>query len=178
MAMTERAYALEEVASYETRQMRVLSGGAARARANAKRADVVKLGLAVVAILVYMLGLTVVSAQITAAGAEINAINEQIADLENEAAIADMTIGAKSALERVEAYAIGELGMVYPDPGETYFLSAESSQAIANGKAALAAAAVEEAPPEEESKEGILSGIGSTVKGLLDRTAWAVEVDD
>jgi hypothetical protein len=37
---------------------------------------------------------------------------------------------------------------------------------------------VEEAPPEEESKEGILSGIGSTVKGLLDRTAWAAEVGD
>ena len=89
-----------------------------------------------------------------------------------------MTIGAKSALERVEAYAIGELGMVYPDPGETYFLSEESSQAIAAGKAALAAAAVEEALQEEESEEGILSGIGSTVKGLLDRTAWAAEVGD
>ena len=59
---------------------------------------------------------------------------EAIADLENDAALADMTIGEKSALERVEAYATNELGMVYPDPGETYFLSEESSQAIAAGR--------------------------------------------
>ena len=177
MAMTEHAYVMEEAASFETRQMRVLDGGKARERANARRADGVKLGLAVVAVLVYMLSLTFVSARITAAGAEINSINEAIADLENDAALADMTIGEKSALERVEAYAINELGMVYPDPGATYFLSEQSSQAIAAGRLALASAAAaeeEEAMATEEESSGPLSSF----KGLFDRTAQAAEVGD
>ena len=176
MAMTARAIVLEEVASFETRQMRVLSGGAARARANAKRADGVKLGLAVVAILVYMLGLTVVSAKITAAGAEINSIKGQIAELENEAAIADMTIGAKSSLERVEAFATGELGMVYPDPSETYFLSAENSQAIAAGRLAMVAAATESDAPEEDVRQGPLGKVSAAWRSLTDRSAQAAEV--
>ncbi|MBR5429868.1 MAG: hypothetical protein IK116_04995 [Firmicutes bacterium] len=181
MAMTERAVAFEEVASYENRQMRVLNGRAARERANAKRADVVKIGLAVFAVLVYMLGLTFVSARITAAGAEVNALNEQIATLENDAAIADMTIGTKSSLERIESYAIKELGMIYPDPNDTYFLSEASSQAIASGRQSLSAAAVTEAAaeteePAAETEQGFLSKVGSALSGLLGRSAQAAEV--
>lgn len=176
MAMTERALALEEIASFETRQMRVLDGRAARERANAKRADAVKLGVALLAILVYMLSLTFVSAKITSAGAEINALNEQIAELENEAAIADMTIGAKSTLERVESFAVKELGMVYPDPGETYFLSEESSQAIAVGRVALATEAAQSAAAEEESEGGLWGSVSASIKGFLGRTAQAAEV--
>ncbi|MBR2783918.1 MAG: hypothetical protein IKD93_06990 [Firmicutes bacterium] len=179
MAMTERAYVLEDVASYETRKMRVLEGRAAKERANAKRADVVKIGLAVIAVLVYMLGLTFVSAKITAAGAEINAINEQIATLENDAALADMTIGSKSSLERIESYAIKELGMVYPDPNETYFLGESSSQAIAAGRAALTGAAATEAeaePPAEEEAGGFFANVGSAISGLFAHSAQALEV--
>lgn len=176
MSMTERALVFEEAASFETRQMRVLDGGAARARASAKRADAVKLGLAVAAILVYMLGLTFVSAKITAAGAQINSINEQIAELENEAAIADMTIGAKSSLERVESFAVGQLGMVYPDPSETYFLSAETSQNIVAGRAALASAAADAAAEEEEVSPGLLGRVSASLRSAAGRSAQAAEV--
>lgn len=175
MAMVERAVALENAASFETRQMRVLDGRAARERANARRGDRVKIGVAVLAILVYMLGLTFLSAKITSAGAEINALNEQIATVENDAALADMEIGAKAALERVEAYAISELGMVYPDPGQTYFLSEESSLSIAVGRAALAEARAE-TEAAEQARPGVLAGAVASIRGLFNGTAQAAEV--
>ena len=172
MAMVDRALALEEAASFETRQMRVLDGRAARDRANARRADVVKIGLAVIAVLVYMLALTVVSAKITSAGAEINSLQEQIASIENDAAIADMTIGSMSSLERIEAYAIGELGMVYPDPGQTYFLSEQSSQAIAAGRTVLA----DNATAQEEAAVQAKGGLFGAFRSFIDRPAQAAEV--
>lgn len=173
MAMTEYASVYEQAASFERRQMRVLDGTAAKNRADAKRIDGVRLGLAVITILVYMLSLAFVSAKITSAGGEINAINAQITELENQAAIADLTIGAKSSLERVESYAIAELGMVYPDPDQTYFLSEDSSRSIAAGRQALAQAQAEQDAAGEQAQPGPLSGVMASVSGWLGGTAQA-----
>jgi len=104
---------------------------------------------------------------------------QQIATLENDAALADMTIGSKSSLERIESYAIKELGMVYPDPNETYFLGESSSQAIAAGRAALTGAAATEAeaePPAEEEAGGFFANVGSAISGLFAHSAQALEV--
>ncbi|MDO4732609.1 MAG: hypothetical protein Q4B50_03735, partial [Bacillota bacterium] len=94
MAMTERyavARVYEEAQSFEQRRLRVLDGSAAREKMNARRADVVKISLTVMAILVYFLGVTMMEAKIGTMGGKINTLQREIESRENESLRADMT---------------------------------------------------------------------------------------
>lgn len=177
MSMSERAYAypaFEETASPELRQMRLLSGAAARDKANARRSDYVKLTLAVIAVLVYLLGVTFMESKIGDAGAEINNLKEQIARTENDSLMADLEIGELSSLERIESYAVSDLGMVPTDANSIYYLNKESSMMIAMGEQQLAAAAAE-APPPEEQQYPFWQSVGSLIKDYLGGTALAAD---
>lgn len=151
MFMTEHSFAYENAQSYELRKLRVLDGSAARARADAKRIDAVKLALAVIAVLVYFLGLTFIEAKLTNAGAEINSIKAAIEDTQNASAVMDLKIGSLASLDRIEQYAINELGMVYPDAEAVYFLDQESSMNIVAGQAELTAFAQNKSDDEDVS---------------------------
>ena len=135
MAMTERAYDYQQAQSYELRRMRILDGTAAQEKANARRADVVKLSLAVVAVLVYLLSVTFMEAKIDDAGAQINNLKAQIAETENNALIAELKIGELASLDRVESYAVANLGMICPAADSFHYLNRESSMMIAAGLA-------------------------------------------
>lgn len=171
MAMTERAFVHEEAQSYELRKLRVLDGTAARARADARRSDAVKLALTVAAVLVYLLSLTFAEAKITTAGGEINALKEQIAETQNQTAIADLTIGEKASLARIETYAKENLGMVYPGVNDFYFLDEGSSLVLAGaGEESLP----EEAAPEEEENV-FWQALGESFRNFLGNTALAAD---
>lgn len=172
MGMTEHSFAYEAAQSYEERKLRVLDGSAAKARADARRFDSVRLALGVIAILVYLLGVAFVEAKITTAGVEVNQLKADIAATEAEIAKADLTIGAKASLERIESYAALNLGMVYPEAGNVHFLDEQSSLTIAAGKAALSGETVV-AAEEAAADGGLWEGINQALASLLPGTALA-----
>ncbi len=175
MAMSEHAYAyqaFEEARSLETRRLRVLSGAAAREKANARRIDAVKIALLITSVLVYFLGVTFMESKIGDVGAEINSLKEQIAAVENDSLRADLTIGELSSLERIETYARENLGMLPTDTGNIYYLNKESSMMIAQGQLQLAETeAVLDAPAEENHP--FLQNLAAVLKDYFNQTALA-----
>lgn len=133
MGMNSNAYAYEQAQSYERRRMEVLDGKQAKVREDAKRADIVKIVVGVSAIFIYLLGVTFMSAKIYSAGVEINSLQSQIAETEEMIARAELEIGELASLERIETYALENLGMVYPASDDIYFLDEQSSLRIAPG---------------------------------------------
>ena len=175
MAMVEHAYAYSEEAYFEQRRLRVLSGAAAKEKANARRIDVVKIVMAASLVLCYFLMATFLQGKINLLSAEINNIKTEIENTQNEALKADLTIGELSSLDRIEAYAVTELGMVTPKAGEVYYLDADSSVKIAQGKEALAVAAEAAGAPVEEST--FLRSISAMISGYFGGAAL-VAVDE
>lgn len=172
MAMSERALAYqayEQAQSQELRSLRVLSGEAARERANTKRKDVVKLVLSIVAVLVYLLGVTFMESKIGDAGAEINSLKRQIAETETASLRADLEIGELSSLDRIESYAVANLGMAVTDANSVYYLSPESSLMIATGQQQLAVAETE---PEAEEQPWLQS-MAAAIRNYFRNTALA-----
>ena len=172
MAMTEHAYAYEET-YFEQRRLRVLTGAAAKDKANTHRSDVVKVVMAVFIVLGYFLIATFMAGNINLLSAEINSVKADIVDKQNDALKADLVIGQLSSLERIEAYAVDELGMVAPAASEVYYLNEESSVQIAQGQAALMVAAEEATQPEEENS--FLRSVSAMVSGYFGKTALAAE---
>ncbi len=168
MGMNSNAYAYEQAQSYERRRMEVLDGKQAKVREDAKRADIVKIVVGVSAIFIYLLGVTFMSAKIYSAGVEINSLQSQIAETEEMIARAELEIGELASLERIETYALENLGMVYPASDDIYFLDEQSSLRIAQGQQelAIAASAEEEAVAEEQSLwQSIVDGFTSFLTG-------------
>ena len=148
--------------------MEVLDGKQAKVREDAKRADIVKIVVGVSAIFIYLLGVTFMSAKIYSAGVEINSLQSQIAETEEMIARAELEIGELASLERIETYALENLGMVYPASDDIYFLDEQSSLRIAQGQQelAIAASAEEEAVAEEQSLwQSIVDGFTSFLTG-------------
>lgn len=172
MAMTERAYTYETAQSYELRRMRLLDGTAARERANRRRGDIVKITVGIVAVLVYLLGVTFMQAQIGSAAHEINQLKAAIIDTGNLSAQADLEIGRKSSLNHIEAYASGQLGMVYPAADQMYYLDEQSSLSIALGRE-QAAVLAESQPMQEE--HALWRNIGATLENFFLGSALAAE---
>ena len=175
MSMTERSFAYENTQSFELRKMRVLDGSAARARADAKRIDSVKLALGVIAVLVYLLSLTFVEAKISNTGAQINDLNAAIADTQNDSAIMDLNIGSLASLDRIETYATTYLGMTYPNADSVYFLDVESSLAIASGETDLALAESNNVESAEETKYPLWEIALDSISDFFRGTALAAE---
>ena len=177
MAMIERAFsthAYEEAQSFEQRRLRVLDGTAAREKLNARRADVVKIALAVTAVLVYLLAVTMMEAKIGNMVSHINAVQRDIEATANAALRADLTIGQLSSLERVESYATANLGMVRPTVDDIPYLNSESSQMIVAGQQQLTEP--EETPqPEEEATSSWWQNIGALLKGYWRGQALAAD---
>lgn len=168
MGMNSNAYAYEQAQSYERRRMEVLDGKQAKVREDAKRADIVKIVVGVSAVFIYLLGVTFMSAKIYSAGVEINSLQSQIAETEEMIARAELEIGELASLERIETYALENLGMVYPASDDIYFLDEQSSLRIAQGQQelAIAASAEEEAVAEEQSLwQSIVDGFTSFLTG-------------
>ena len=168
MGMNSNAYAYEQAQSYERRRMEVLDGKQAKVREDAKRADIVMIVVGVSAIFIYLLGVTFMSAKIYSAGVEINSLQSQIAETEEMIARAELEIGELASLERIETYALENLGMVYPASDDIYFLDEQSSLRIAQGQQelAIAASAEEEAVAEEQSLwQSIVDGFTSFLTG-------------
>ena len=168
MGMNSNAYAYEQAQSYERRRMEVLDGKQAKVREDAKRADIVKIVVGVSAIFIYLLGVTFMSAKIYSAGVEINSLQSQIAETEEMIARAELEISELASLERIETYALENLGMVYPASDDIYFLDEQSSLRIAQGQQelAIAASAEEEAVAEEQSLwQSIVDGFTSFLTG-------------
>lgn len=172
MAMTERAFVHEEAQSYELRKLRVLDGTAVRARADARRIDAAKLVLGVLAVLVYLLGVTFAEAKISTAGVQINTLKAQIEETRNQAAIADLTIGEKASLSRIEAYASENLGMVYPGADDIYFLDEASSLKLA---AAQSAVVVAEEDAAEEEGNSFWQALADVFGNFFHNTALAAD---
>lgn len=152
MAMSERAYsthAYEEAQSFEQRRLRVLDGSAAREKRNAHRADVIKIGLVLIAIMVYLLSVTMMEAKIGNMVSRINGLQRDIEDTANASLRADLQIGELSSLDRIETYAVSYLGMVSPGMDDIHCLNGESSQRILAGQQE-ASMAQQDAPAAEE----------------------------
>lgn len=171
MAMTERAYAYQEAQSYELRRMRVLDGTAARQRANERRGDIVKLTVGVLAVLVYLLGVTFMQAKVDSAALEINELKAAITETEDLSEKADLEIGRRASLSYIESYAINNLGMVYPAMDNLYLLDEESSLSIAQGRAEVVMAA--DAAAAEEQPHPFWQNIGATLENFFLGTALA-----
>jgi len=176
MAMSERAYAygFEEAQSLELRRLRVLSGAAAREKANARRIDMVKLALLVTSVLVYLLGVTFMESKIGDVGAEINSLKEQIAQTENASLRADLKIGELSSLDRIESYAIENLDMVPTAAGNIYYLNKESSMMITLGERQLTETGAPTAAPEQE-QHPFWQSLAAVLRGYFDNTALAAD---
>lgn len=152
MGIHSNAYAYEQAQSYERRQIEVLDGKKAKAREEARRADVVKIVFGVSAVFIYLLVVAFVGAKICNVGVEINSLKAQIEDTENMIARAELEIGKLASLDRIESYAISNLGMVYPEAEDIHLLDEQSSLKIAQGNQAISTATAEaEAATEEES---------------------------
>lgn len=168
MGINSNAYAYEQAQSYERRQIEVLDGKQAKVREDAKRADVVKIVVGVSAVFIYLLVVAFMGAKICSVGVEINSLQEQIADTEDMIARAELEIGKLASLERVETYALENLGMVYPASDDIYFLDEQSSLRIAQGQESLAmtAAASEEITTEESSLwQSLVDGLTDFLMG-------------
>lgn len=183
MAMTERAlssHAYEEAQSFEQRRLRVLDGTAAREKMNARRADIVRISLAVLAVMVYLLAVTMMEAKIGNKVSEINGIQQEIEDTANASLRADLRIGDLSSLARVEKYAVAYLGMVRPAVEDIHYLNGESSQLIVAGQQQLAEAAAPALPAAaeaeaEEEQPKFWKTIASMLKNYWSGQALAVE---
>lgn len=174
MSMTERSFAYENTQSYELRKLQVLDGSAARARADAKRIDAVKLAIGVIAVLVYFLSLAFMEAKITTAGAQLNELQATIAETDNNTKIIDLQIGSLASLSRVEQYAQEHLGMVYPEADTIYFLDKESSLNIALGHAKLENVVAETSPAAEETHP-LWEAARTALNNFFGATALAAE---
>lgn len=172
MAMTERAFAYQEEEYFEQRRLRVLTGAAAKEKANTRRSDVVKIALAAFSVLVYFLMSAFIEGQINLVNAEINTLKNDIAEMENEALKADLTIGELSSLERIEEYAIANLGMIAPASCETYYLNEESSVAVARAQAGMPAPAAAE-PVQTAEESTFLHSVTAMIAGYFNGTALA-----
>lgn len=177
MAMTERAFsahAYEEAQSFEQRRLRVLDGTAAKEKLNARRADAIKIGLAVVAVMLYLLSLTMMEAKIGNMVSHINGIQREIDNTVNASLRSDLEIGELSSLGRIEAYAVTQLGMVSPDVDNIHYLNGESSQMILTGQQNLAEQEVIVAEEtEEEIKPTFWQSLATLIQGYWQGEALA-----
>ena len=181
MAMTERdfsAYSYEEAQSFAQRRLRVLDGRAVREKRNARRADIVKITLAVTAVMVYLLAVTMMEAKIGNLVNRINTLEADIEDTINASLRTDLEIGELSSLERIEEYATAELGMIRPGVEDIHYLNGESSGRILAGQnqstQELEAEPIE-ATIEQEST--FLQSIGRLLKGYWNGQALAADPD-
>ena len=181
MAMTERAFSAqsyEEAQSFEQRRLRVLDGRAVREKHNARRADIVKITLAVTALMVYLLAVTMMEAKIGNLVGQINGLKEDIADMTNASLRADLEIGELSSLERIEEYATAELGMIRPGVEDIHYLNGESSQRILAGQEQtnqISTAEPVEAAATEPEDSTFLQSMGMMLKGYWSGQALAVD---
>jgi len=134
MGMNSSAHAYELAQSYERRKMQVLDGKQARVREDAKRGDVVRITLAVVTLFMFLLGMTFMSAKIYSTDAKINGLHAQISDTKDKIGQIELELAQLSSLDRVETYAVANLGMVYPGADDFYFLDEQSALIIAQGE--------------------------------------------
>ncbi len=174
MAMSEHALSYGEEAYYEQRRLRVLSGSAAREKANARRIDLVKVTLALCAVLIYFLAVTFMAGQINLVSSEINQIKSQIADTENETRKAELEIGQLSSLNRIEDYAVARLDMVVPPADQAYYLGEEASIAIAQANSAVQVAGTEAEDPLSQPEEGFFRSVGALFADYFSGTAMAI----
>jgi cell division protein FtsL len=169
MAMSSSAHAqvLAPSRGYERRRIEVLDGKQAKAREDAHRADVVRIGLSVATIFMFLLALTFMSAKVYSAGVEINSLKSQIEDTETLAARTELELGQLTSLDRIEAYATDNLGMVYPAADDIYLLGEESSLRIAEGQQEIALAEAEASGQGEENPRwrDLVDGIASFFVG-------------
>ena len=169
MGINSTAYAYEQAQEFEQRKIRVLDGKQAKARENKKRADIVKVTMAVSAVLVYFIAVTFMSSQVCSVGVQINDLQAAIAETENMTARAELELGKLTSLERVEAYVAENLDMVYPTANDFYFLDEQSSLAIAQGQQQLAMEQTTAAAEPEEM------GLWQNVSEFLFGSAKAAE---
>ena len=178
MGMNNSAHAyqqIEQEQSYQQSQIRVLDGSKAKAREDARRGRTVKMVISVSTGLFCLLAMTFMSAKICGLGVEINSIQSEIAETKTMTARAELELGQLGSLQRIEAYAINNLGMVYPSASDIYFLDAESSQILAEGKAAQDAAAAAAAEPVVGEEPSGFDGVISSIVGFFRGTASAAE---
>lgn len=145
MAMSSSAHAqvLAPSQASERRRIEVLDGKQARVREDARRADVVRISLTVATLLMFLLALTFMSAKVYSTGVEINHLKSEIEQTNTLAARTELELGQMASLERIEAYATEELGMVYPAANDIYLLGEESARRIAEGQQQIALAEAE-----------------------------------
>ncbi|NLF80049.1 MAG: hypothetical protein GX572_02525 [Clostridia bacterium] len=175
MAMSSSAHAqvLAPSQASEQRRVKVLDGKQAKAREDARRADIVRITLSVATLLMFLLGLTFMSAKIYSAGVDINHLKNEIEQTNTLASRAELELGQMASLERIEAYATERLGMVYPAANDIYLLSEDSARRIAEGQQQIALAEAEAMSGSEENPRWreIVYGIA----GLFVGTASAAE---
>ena len=164
MGMNNSALAYEQVQSPE-QQIRVLEEQKSQTRANAQRAKAVKLVMTVSFVFVALFALTFMSASNYSLGVELNAVKSQIADTQTMTARAGLELGELSSRARVEAYAIANLGMVYPATDDVYFLGEESSRAIAAAISNETETVAAEAPVEQSGWEKFVAAVAGFFKG-------------
>ncbi|MBQ1501984.1 MAG: hypothetical protein IIZ45_05145 [Firmicutes bacterium] len=167
MAMYNGSNAYKQ--AYEQQnEIRVLDGKQARKRERAKNAAKVRVVVSVAAIFMVLLAMTVISAKTYSLGVEINALKTQIEDVETATARAEMEMGELCSLERIEAYAKNNLGMVYPGADDFYYLTMETPVvAEAVGESA--------APAEEPAENSLWDRIVNSVTSFFRGTASASE---
>ena len=154
------AHAYKQTQVYEEQQsIRVLDGRRAKAREEAKRKGIVRLSLGAAAVMICLLGMTFMSAKICNLGVEINSLKSQIEDTQVMTARAELQLGELSSLERIESYAVANLGMVYPSADYVYFLSAASTQTVAETETLVAAI------EEESTWQKLLNNIAGFFRG-------------
>lgn len=174
MGMNSSAHAYELAQSYERRKMQVLDGKKARLRADAKRGDVVRITLAAITLFMFLLGMTFMGANICNTDAQINYLKEQIAEKQDLIAQTELQLAQLSSLDRVEAYAKENLGMVYPGVNDFYFLGEESALIIAQGERDISTgfADTENAPLENSTWRSIVDGISNFFIGSVSASEY------
>ncbi|MDO4580964.1 MAG: hypothetical protein Q4B96_00055 [Bacillota bacterium] len=141
--MSEAAYTYRQAHSYERRRSEAVSGRKEKTRTREIRKDRLIIVMAVLSVFICAFMYTFFEAQIGVAGLEVSSLKQQILDTETAAARVDLEIGNLASLERIEEYAIAELGMVYPDGNDVYYLNEFSSLMIAQGRSGITVAAAE-----------------------------------
>ncbi|MCR4963546.1 MAG: hypothetical protein K6B40_06695 [Firmicutes bacterium] len=114
------------------RQMEVLPGGKI-ARKRRLRRDRLAVCLVSVCLLAFCFTYLLLAAKIGMTNGQINSVQRQIAETQNDIALAEFEYGKLNSLARIQAYASDQLGMIKPEAGEVYYLNEKNSAYIAMG---------------------------------------------
>ncbi len=114
------------------RRMEVLPGGKIATKRRLRK-DRLALCLLSACLMAFCFAYLYLAAQIGVVNGEINSLQTKIADKENDIALAEYEYGELNSLARIEDHALNQLGMIYPEADEVYYLNEKNSAYIAMG---------------------------------------------